>query len=172
MKSFEIKERELGEYRFYVRPLPAFTAANISGELFGVILPALGSLAPIIGAKGDTESLLDVDSEVAAKALAKGASGISGDKLEHLLKKLIVQNRNISFEPIDGKDTKPQILTEDIANDIFCYDVQDMFILAFDVIKNNYSGFFTKLGNLFGDHIGAFQSLIKKGAPGLKIMES
>jgi len=102
---------------------------------------------------------------VAAGALAKGASGISGDKLEHLLKKLLVQHRNISFEPVGGpfetkKSSKPQLLTEDLANDMFCGDVQDMFILAFDVIKSNYSGFFEKLGNLFGDHIGAFKTLI------------
>ena len=172
MKVFEAKERQIGGVMFYVRPLPAFTAANLSGELFGAILPALGSLAPIMGAKGDPANLLDLDSEVAAQALAKGASGISGDKLECLLKKLLVQHKNISFEsigPFDTKKSKPQILTEDLANDMFCGDVQDMFVLAFDVIKSNYSGFFEKLGSLFGDHIGAFQTLVTKaGQPGLK----
>ena len=165
MKAFETKERQLGDVMFYVRPLPAFTAANISGELFGTLLPALGSLAPMVGDKTDPASLLDIDSEVAAKALAKGMSGISGEKLEYLLKKLLVQHRNISFEqvgPFDAKNKSPQILTEDLANDLFCGDVQDMFILAFDVIKSNYSGFFEKLGSLFGDHIDAFKSLITK----------
>ena len=171
MKSFEIKERQLGEYVFYVRPLPAFTAANISGELFSIILPALGSVAPIVGGKGSAESLLDMDSEVAASALAKGMGVISGDKLERLLKMLIVQNRNISFEPLETKGSqtvKPQLLTEDLANDMFCGDVQDMFVLAFDVIKSNYSGFFEKLGNLFGDRVDALLTLIKKAEPGLK----
>ena len=172
MKSFETKERQLGEVMFYVRPLPAFTAANISGELFGTILPALGSLAPMMGDKGDAASLLDIDSEVAAKALAKGMSGISGDKLEYLLKKLLVQHKNISFEPLNGKSGQPQVLTEELANDLFCGDVQDMFILAFDVIKSNYSGFFEKLGNLFGDHIGAFKTLITKMGPGLENTEN
>ena len=166
MKQFEAKERELGGYMFYVRPLPAFKAANISGELFGVLLPALGSLAPLVGAKGDAESLLDIDSDVAAKAFAKGASGLSGEKLEFLLKMLLTQHRNISFEPLEKTNAKPQILTEELANDIFCGDVQDMFILAFDVIKSNYSGFFGKLGSLFGDHIDGFQSLITRAQPG------
>ena len=166
MKQFEAKARELGGYMFYVRPLPAFKAANISGELFGVLLPALGSLAPLLGAKGDAESLLDIDSDVAAKAFAKGVSGLSGEKLEFLLKTLLTQHRNISFEPLDKANAKPQILTEELANDIFCGDVQDMFILAFDVIKSNYSGFFGKLGNLFGDHIGGLQNLITRAQPG------
>ena len=170
MKSFEVKERELNNYIFYIRPLPAFTAANISGELFGIILPALGSLAPIIG---KSESILDIDSETAAKAISKGASSVNGDKLEYLLKKLLIHYKNISFEYIDSSSSpKPQLLTEDLANDMFCKDVQDMFILAFDVIKINYSGFFEKLGNLFGDQLDAFQNLIKKGTPGLKNMEN
>ena len=166
MKTFEVKERQLGENMFYVRPLPAFKAANISGELFAVILPALASLAPIVGMKA--ESLLDIDSEVAASALTKGASSITGDKLESLLKMLLVQNRNISFEPVEAnKSGQPQILTEDLANDMFCGDIQDMFILAFDVIKSNYRGFFGKLDSLFGSHISAFKSLVSKAESSL-----
>ena len=166
MKQFEAKERELCGCIFYVRPLPAFKAANISGELFGVLLPALGSLAPLVGAKGDPASILDVDSDVAAKAFAKSASGLSGEKLEHLLKMLLTQHRNISFEPLDKTGSKPQLLTEELANEIFCGDVQDMFILAFEVVKSNYGGFFGKLGSLFGDQIEGFQNLITKTRPG------
>ena len=166
MKQFEAKERELGGHMFYVRPLPAFKAANISGELFSVLLPMLGSLAPLVGAKGDAGSLLDVDSDVAAKAFAKGASGFSGEKLETLLKTLLTQHRNITFEPLDRTGAKPQTLTEDLANEIFCDNVQDMFILAFDVIKGNYGGFFAKLGSLFGDHIGGFRNLMAGAGPG------
>ena len=168
MKQFEAKERELCGFMFYIRPLPAFKAANISGELFGVLLPVLGSLAPLVEAKGDTESLFDIDSDLAAKAFAKGASGLSGQKLEALLKMLLIQHRNVSFEPLEKTNVKPQILTEELANDIFCTDVQDMFILAFDVIKSNYSGFFVKLGSLFGEHIGGLQNLIMKVQPGSK----
>ena len=167
MKQFETKERELGGYMFYVRPLPAFTAAGISGEIFGIIVPALGSIAPLLGAKGDVASLFDIDTEIVAKALATGASGLSFEKLEYLLRKLLVQYHNISFESIDKKG-KPQVLTEELANDVFCGDVHHLYILAIDVIKSNYSGFFEKLGSLFGGHAGALEKLITKRAkPGL-----
>lgn len=158
----------MGDYIFYIRPMSAFTAANISGELFANILPLLGSFAPIAAGKQNIGSLLDIDTEVAAKALASGASGISGDKLEALLKKLLVEHRNISFESLNDKKPKPQVLTEDFANQIFCGDVQDMFILAVDVIKINYSGFFNKLDGLFGNLIGGFQNLITKEQSGSK----
>ena len=168
MKQFDAKQRELGDFIFYIRPLPAFKAANISGELFAVLLPALGSLAPLAAKAWNTENLPDIDSETAAKIFTAGASRLSGDKLEFLLKMLLTKHRNITFESLDKKNTKPQILTEDLANDILCGDVQNMFILAFDVIKSNYSGFFEKLGSLFGDLIDGFQNLITKAQPGSK----
>ena len=165
MKALEVRNRQLGENIFYIQTLPAFTAANISGEMFAIILPAIASIAPILGM--ETESLLDIDSEVAANALAKGASGIGGDKVERLLKMLLVQSSNISFEPVGAdKSVQPQILTEDMANNIFRGDIQDMFILAFDVIKSNYGRFFEKLDSLFGDRIEDFKKLLAKAESG------
>ena len=72
MKQFDAKQRELGDFIFYIRPLPAFKAANISGELFAVLLPALGSLAPLATKVWNTENLPDIDSETAAKILQFG----------------------------------------------------------------------------------------------------
>ena len=173
MKTFEAKEMQIGENLFYIRPLPAFKAANISGELFSTLLPALGSLAPLAGAAGNAGSLLDVDSGEAAKAFAQGASALSGSKVELMLKMLLVRHGNISFERAGPKeDGQPRLLTEDIANDLFSSDVQDMFLLAYEVVKLNYGGFFGKLGSLFGDHMDAFRNLRKRAGPGRKDTES
>ena len=65
----------------------------------------------------------------------------------------------MSYEP-EGE--KVRLLTEDLANEIFCEEVQDMFILAFEVIRTNYNGFFKKLGNQFGSVI---EGLNTKGTP-------
>ena len=54
------------------------------------------------------------------------------------------------------------MLTEDLANEVFCEDVQDMFLLAFEVIRTNYNGFFKKLGGRFGSLVG---DLMKTAAP-------
>ena len=51
-------------------------------------------------------------------------------------------------------------MTEDLADEIFCGDTQDMFILAFDVIQANYSGFFKRLGGQFGEAIKAFTVMV------------
>ena len=40
-------EKQIGENTFYIKPFPAFVAANISGDLAAVITPMIGSLAPL-----------------------------------------------------------------------------------------------------------------------------
>ena len=165
IRQFEAKERVLGDYTFYVRPFPAFVASNISGELFSFILPVIGALAPAAAkAMADSPSgLLDAEAETAAPILANGLSGVGGDKLEQILKKLLVRHKNIAVE-FEG-DGNPHLLTEELANEIFCGDAQDMFILAFDVIQVNYSGFFKKAGALFGGPADAFRDLFQKKPP-------
>ena len=157
MKQHEVtKKRELGGNIFYVRPFSAFKAANMSGEIFSLITPILAGIAPVIAGAETSEgntSLLDVDAEKAAPHLANALSGISGDKVELLMKKLLTQHNNISVQ-LEGEDDA-QLLTEDIANEVFCGETQDMFILAFEVIKANYSGFFKRLGGQFGGQINA-----------------
>lgn len=165
MKQFEPRVRTIGEYTFYVRPFPAFVATNISGELAGIITPLLGNLAPLISKVNPGEGgngLLDVNVEEAAPAIAGAFSSVSGDKLESLMKKLLVRYKNISVELPTANDA--QILTEDMVNEIFCGDVQGMFILAFEVIRSNYNGFFEKLGSQFG----SLSELLNKVTPSTK----
>jgi len=153
-------ERVLNGNRFSIYPFYAFTAANLSGEISSLILPILASIAPAAGKTGG-DSVLDINVEDAAPALASGLSAVNGDRVESLLKKLLVKHGNISVE-LAGED-EAQRLTEDLANNLFCGDAQDMFILAFDVIKVNFSGFFVKLGTLSG---GAMEKLLQKTQPG------
>ena len=161
MKQFDVKaERKLNGNKFYVRPFPAFTATNLSGELASILTPMLASLAPLAnsGASSlDDISLMDIDAEAAAPALAKGLSSISGDKVEALMKKLLTKYRCITVELEDGSDA--QTLTEDLANEVFCGEAQDMFILAWDVIRVNFNGFFQKINARFG---GLIAGLMKK----------
>jgi len=159
MRQHEVKrERELGGNTFYIRPFGAFKAANMSGEILSLLTPVIAGVAPLVlgsDAKAGGASILDMDAEKAAPHLSNAMSGVSGDKLEALLKKLLIQHRNVSVE-LEGQ-SEAQLLTEDIANEIFCGDTQDMFILAFDVIQVNYSGFFERLGGQYGKALNAFR---------------
>ena len=154
-------ERVFNGNRFSIYPFYAFTAANLSGEISSLVIPILASIAPAAGKAADGVSLLDINVYDAAPALASGLSAISGDRIENLLKNLLVKHGNISVE-LEGED-EAQLLTEDLANNLFCGDAHDMFILAFDVIKVNFSGFFVKLASLYG---GAIEKLLQKTQPG------
>lgn len=175
MKRMEVTEKTIGENTFYIRPFSAFVAANISGELSAVIAPLLGSLGPLLG---DTDvnaaaqqlepdfgkdkaavaaDVLNMDVEKIMPVLATAFSSISGDKFEHLMKRLLVDNQNISVEG-EVTDGSTKILSKDLADEIFCGELQDMFILCFEVIKVNFGGFFRKLASQFGNRPTATQT--------------
>lgn len=139
LKQMEPTKENIDGINFFIKPFPAFKAANITGELASVLAPLLGALAPIVG-NGD---LMDVDVEKAADAMA-GCSAINGDKLEKLMQKLLLGGHiAVEIENENG-EIEPSILDMDIANEVFCGEIQNMFILCFHVIKLNFNGFFKK----------------------------
>lgn len=170
MKQMEVTEKKIGDSTFYIKPFPAFVAVNISGELASVLSPLLGGVAALVGnsngevsSEDKPKSIMDVDVEDALPALTSAFSSISGDKFERLMKKLLVNNKNISVE-CEATDGEVKLLDYDLANEVFCGDVQDMYILCFEVIRLNFKGFFSKIGDRFGD----LKGLLQKEAPTTK----
>lgn len=121
-----------------------------------VVVPIIGSVLPFVSTSGDT-SVLDTDLATIAPEITKAFESLSGDAVEKLLRDLLVRGNNIAVD-FNG-ETKP--LTEDLVNELFCGDVQDMYILAFHVIKINYGGFFGKLGTQSGKVAELAQKLMK-----------
>lgn len=140
-RRMEAKEVKLNGINFLIYPFGAFTAANLSGEFTGMLLPAAGALAPLLG--GDKKLSLDDNVMEAAPQIASAFSAVNGDKVEGLLKKLLC-SKNIVLRD------KGEYLTEEMADEIFCAEIQDMYILAFYVLKENFGGFFEKAATLFG----------------------
>ena len=171
MKQLEVTEKRIGDSTFFIKPFPAFLAANISGDLVAVITPILGALIPVLGSEAKegekTENILDKSVDDALPALSKAFSSLSGDDFERIMKKLLTDNKNISVE-CEATDGDVKLLTYDLANEVFCGDIQDMYMLCWEVIRINFSGFFKKLGARSGSLLGTIQ----KVAPGLTVTES
>lgn len=146
VKQFDPTEVKVGGNTFFLFPFPAFKAANITGELTAVITPILGAVAPLL--LGSDKDAIDTDIDKAAPAIAGAFNSLSGDKLESLLKKLLTKYENVTVQLDEEEDAER--LTEDLANELFCGNAQDMFILAFHVIRVNFSGFFERLGGPSG----------------------
>lgn len=145
LNQLDFHSKTIGDNTFYIRPLPAFKAANLSGELAAVLLPLISGIAPLVSSD---KGLDDLNSDEVAPVVTGAFSSLSGDKVESLLKKLLVQGKTVSVETPDNDDAR--LLTEDLANEVFSANVQDMFVLAFEVIKTNFGGFFDKISALSG----------------------
>lgn len=155
LKQVEPTRVTIGDMDFYIRPFPAFKAANMTGELASVLAPLLSALVPMVSEASQKEEkegpadLLDMDAGKVAEVMMNGTA-IHGDQLEKLMKKLLLGGHiAVEIEGEDG-DKEATRLTQDLADEIFCGDVQEMFVLCFHVIKLNYSRFFGKFANQFG----------------------
>ena len=152
IKMMQPTEQKIGKNTFYIYPLPAFTAANLSTEIIGLLSPLVGGIAGAFkNSDKDTEkekqSLMDMDVSEAAPYIAGAFSSLSAEKTENLLRKLLL-NKQVAVRTEESQGAF--YLDEDTCNDIFCGRTQDMFILAFYVIKENYKDFFESFGSLFG----------------------
>lgn len=145
VKQAEVYEVTLGDNTYYLRPFPAFKTAFMAGELSTTLGPLLSAFVPLIATKVNS---LDTEISAMAPAIVTAFSSLSGDKLERLLKNLLINYKNIAVD-IEGK-SEPEVLTESLCDELFCCNAQDMFLLAFFVIKYNFSGFFVKFGNQLG----------------------
>ncbi|KAI4450689.1 hypothetical protein C823_005226 [Eubacterium plexicaudatum ASF492] len=164
LKQLEPVVETVGDYKFYITPFPALKAANMTGELASLMLPLFGALAPLVK-DGDSEKkengLMDIDAGKAAAAIASSVT-IDGNKMEKLIQKFLLGGHiTVELEDDDGEPEGCR-LDMDLLNEIFCGEVQDMFILCFYVIRINFSGFFGKLAGLSGKAGAALEMVQKK----------
>lgn len=145
MKQLRTTMEKVGDMEFYIKPFPALKAANISAELASVLTPVLGALAPLAASDKD---LLDTDVSAAAGAISK--LNLDGDDFEKLIRKLLLGGHIVVSLDDGSGNVSQQQLNLDILNEIFCGDVQDMFVLCFYVIRLNFKGFFEKFNALSG----------------------
>lgn len=157
LKQVEPAVEKIGRNKFYITPFAAFKAANLTGELASVLAPLLAVFAPL----AKDGNLIDVDAGKAAEAMAN-CTAIDGDKLEKLMKKLLIGGHiAVEFTNENG-ELEGEKLTEELANEIFCGDVQDMFVLCFHVIKLNFNGFFRRFAALSGKEEAAGDKVLRR----------
>lgn len=150
LKQLEQTQVAVGGYEFFITPFPAFKAANLSGELADVLAPIFAALVPLIDSLdgGLDTDLADIDIAKASSAIAN--IRISGDRMEVLMKKLLLGGNVVVKLCDDDGNEEADRLDENIVNEIFCGNVQDMFVLCYKVIQINFGGFFGKIGSLSG----------------------
>jgi len=156
MKQMEVTKKKIGGNTFYIKPFPAFTAANISGELSSVMAPIIGGLAGLIDGK-EADEFMDMDISEAVPSITEALGNVDGDKVEHLMQRLLITYKNISVAGV-ATDGETEILDMDMANEIFCGEIDEMVMLCAEVVKVNFGGFFKKVA----DRSGSLREVIQK----------
>lgn len=157
IKQFQTTKETVGNTAFYIKPFPALKAANISAELASVLTPVLGALMPLAASDKD---LMDIDVSIVAGAMSN--LSLDGESFEKLIKKLLLGGHiAVDLFDDDGKVSQ-HLLDADLLNEIFCGDIQDMFILCFYVIRLNFRGFFKKFSVLSGKAQALKELMIQK----------
>ena len=154
LKQLEPVVRKVGGTEFYITPFPAFRAANLSGELASVLAPLSGVVAAVMSGSKDADGtdfdIMNLDVRKVVEGMS-GCAELSGDKLEQVMRKLLLGGHiRVELEDEQGGKSMEK-LDADLANEIFCGEIQDMYVLCFHVIQLNFNGFFRRLAAQYGE---------------------
>lgn len=155
MKRSDNKKVSLDGYNFYIYPFGAMRASKISGDLIGFASPLIAAIISLVGGNESDDaigSVLDMDIADASKFVIPAFRGINGDDVEKLLRLLLIKYQNISYDTDD--DRACNWLDENALDEIFVCRLQDMYMLAWEVIKMNFGGFFELLSSQSGSQEG------------------
>ena len=150
MKQLTPKKVTIADVDFFITPFGAFYASNLSGEIMAVLAPILTGLSALLSPSGEEINIENIKVEEALPKIAPVLSTLDGDKLETLLRKLLINKGNISYSMTEDGIAHTGKLTYDEANEIFCQDILGMYRLAWEVIDLNYGSFFGKKPVLSG----------------------
>ena len=173
MKQDSAIQKQIGEYLYYIRPFPAFTAARMTAKLGKIVGPVLGRVSPALSAfmemsKDEDTPILEavgqLDLETTAESLGLALAEIDPDALEEVLRLLLIQHGSISYRKMGSASVSR--LTEDDANEIFCQALDEMLALAVETVKVNFSGFFKRLAAQYGLQLGTTKRQTTKNTDG------
>lgn len=100
---------------------------------------------------------MDMDVSEAAPYIAGAFSSLSADKVEKLIRELLLGGQ-VAVRGDDSEDA--EYLTEDKCNEVFRGNTQNMFVLAFYVLKENYGDFFENIGIQSGNVTEAVKKIV------------
>lgn len=179
-RQMEPHKVAIGQVEYAIYPFSAFDAAEISGDLANFLSPLVAGIVPVIGVVANSTlgedaseakaqraiaALLEEDVQSYVPVIMTTLKAVDGNSLKVILKKLLVEYKNIACEYRDENGKVVQtVLTEDVANQVFVGGLDEMVMLAIEVVKVNFSGFFRKLLARFGEQTGSEEETDQKNS--------
>lgn len=155
-------EVQISGTSFFIAPFPVFVSVRITAMLTKVLSPVLGGLVALLGSGNNEEGTSESDAmEEAAAAIptfTDAMSSLNPYDFEKLMRELLITSRTIVWK----NDQQPdgEILIEESLNALMAGNSQDVYILAYHVLKVNFKGFFEKFKSLSGNP--TVKALLKK----------
>lgn len=131
-----------GDNTFYIREMDPFKALALLGDLQKTFLPALSAA---FGTNAKATDILNQQIDM-SKLLMTLSNSIDGEILVNSIQRIL----NGEFISVEIGSNKPVKLDKAILMQIYKGDLFGMASLAFEVLKVNYSSFFTPMLTQFG----------------------
>lgn len=149
LANVEIKEKEIGENVYFVRPFPPQNSLELLGDLQAVVTSSLDTAVDKkddIESNTEEESVLDRNINIGAIISGVGKN-LKGPVLVNFANRII----NKDFISIKRpSDETPVKLEKNISDNIFAGRLKEMIQLMYFVLEVNYADFFENLPDLSG----------------------
>lgn len=161
-KSLEPTYVTYEDVTYAIYPFPAMTAVEVSGDLASFLGPIFSALIPLFsGASGQTQdelgasalgNLSKMNNEQVVPMIKDALTGVDGKTVRAMMTKLLIAYDNITceYEDPDRGVLVQKKLTAGLLDELFIGNLDSMLLLAIDVVKVNFAGFFEKLLNRSG----------------------
>lgn len=143
LANYEVKNKQIGDYTFYVRAFPPLVALDLLGDLQSVVTTSLGGATA--GSDEENKNLLDKQIDIGAVIAGLG-SNLKGPVLVKFADRIL----NQEYVSVDIPEEGTVKLSKAISDKIFTAHIKDMLELMFFVLEVNYSDFFDSVPNLSG----------------------
>lgn len=148
MKRMEMRDITVGEYQFKIRPFGAKDATYIFGDVASIILPILGTVSVASNDKDAIHMEMFEGMDMDKDSLVKALGSIDGRTLSKLVNELLLSHSNVRV--LNPENGVYEVMNEDAYDEIFCQYLAGMLTLCAEVVRLNFSGFFSDASTLFG----------------------
>ncbi len=160
--------KEIGGIKLAIAPFPAMEALRIQTRLGRLIGSSFSGLSGVLQ-KGDGKVMdANIDGAAVAQAIAGLFSSLSEEEWTQLVFRLL---RGCSFylKRNDGQEILVSMDSgnpEEVFNQVFQGKLMSVYLIIFEVLKENYPDFFEKLRGIGSDGITAFSSKLRENTEG------
>lgn len=153
-KLMEATRVSYNDVEYAIFPFPAMVSTGIVGDLAKYIGPIVSALMPLMSGDLKGTNIDEIGMEVMDNVMKRQVDelvpvlqsafrALDGESLQKIVKSLLIENNNISYEYVDDNGRViTRRLTASAMDELFIGNLNVMVKLCIDVVRVNFTGFF------------------------------